>query len=187
MALAFDFDNKIIYVPPGQTILDCYTTLRELRDAELSTEGMQHLDIASSEGFKSLVTDDNGDESTTGLTIEFNGWQIKFPDGSGKVFIKGGNMIGGVDGDIIAYAEGVQVINIQSQAATAMRMTVSTGVSASDRALLETAASESTKTRKMALNDAVIDKVAKTSTIFEDDGVTPFHVFNHPNSLERRR
>ena len=60
------------------------------------------------------------------------------------------------------------------------------GLSAEQAAQLETAASESAAARKMVKNDAVVDSNNSRSTIFDDDGVTPYHVFNHPNSKERR-
>jgi hypothetical protein len=60
------------------------------------------------------------------------------------------------------------------------------GLSAEQATQLEAAATESVAARKMVKNDAVTSADSKTSTIFDDDGVTPYHVFNHPNSKERR-
>ena len=60
------------------------------------------------------------------------------------------------------------------------------GLSVEQATQLETAAAESTAARKMVKNDAVTSANNSTSTIFDDDGVTPYHVFNHPSSKERR-
>ena len=61
------------------------------------------------------------------------------------------------------------------------------GLSAEQATQLETAATESNATRKMVKNNAMTSADNRTSTIFDDDGVTPYHVFNHPNSRERRQ
>ena len=60
------------------------------------------------------------------------------------------------------------------------------GLSAEQATQLETAATESKAARKMVKNDAVTSVDSSTSIIFDDDGVTPYHVFNHPNTKERR-
>ena len=59
-------------------------------------------------------------------------------------------------------------------------------LSAEQEVQLETAATESKAARKMVKNDAVTSADNSTSTIFDDDGVTPYHVFIHPNPKERR-
>ena len=61
------------------------------------------------------------------------------------------------------------------------------GLSAEQAMQLETAAIESKAARKMVKNDAITSANNSTSTIFDDDGVTPYHVFNHPNPKERRK
>jgi len=61
------------------------------------------------------------------------------------------------------------------------------GLSTEQATQLETAAVESRAARKMVKNDAFTSADNSTSTIFDDDGVTPYHVFNHPNSRERRQ
>ena len=122
MALAFDFINKIINITSPQQSLLMQDLINEIRDAEASEEGIVHAQIASASGKSPL-----GGGVYTGITVELlNDWQIKPYAGNYICRIGGGNLVGGILGDPVAYTSDVQVQIVQSAAATV----VSTGGSA---------------------------------------------------------
>jgi hypothetical protein len=53
----------------------------------------------------------------------------------------------------------------------------SDGLNSAQAALLQTAATESTKARKMQTNKAIISGDGQTVSIYDDDGATLLHVF----------
>jgi hypothetical protein len=54
-------------------------------------------------------------------------WQLCFPPGNYIAKVAGGNLIGGIAGDPIAYSAGVQTLLIQSAASTVVTVSGGTG------------------------------------------------------------
>lgn len=181
MIYDYDFNNKWVEIPwalkDSVLVIDL---LSDIRLAEATEQGITYGQIASASGKESL-----GGEVAVGVTVQLlDDWQVVFPAGNYIATISGGNLVGGLLGNPVAYVAGVQILNIQSAASTVV--STSTGVSTSDRALLETAAAKATAAEKMLKNDAVTNTAGTQSTVYDDDGVTPYHIFNHPTSKERR-
>jgi hypothetical protein len=122
MAYVFDFQNTLIEITSPQTDVDIQELIDEIRTVEASSQGIAYPKIANAAGKESL-----GAGVEVGITVDLlNGWQLHFWSGSYTATIAGGNLVGGPAGDPIAYTAGVQVVLIQSAAATI----VSTGGSA---------------------------------------------------------
>lgn len=122
MAYVFDFQNTLIEITSPQTDVIIQDLIDEIRAAEASAEGIAYPKIANASGKESLSAGVN-----VGITVELqNGWQLHFWVGSYTASITGGNLVGGPADDPIAYSAGVQVVLVQSAAATI----VSTGGSA---------------------------------------------------------
>jgi len=75
---------------------------------------------------------------------------------------------GSIEVDINYTPKQVEVITVE----------VSTGVSTADRILLEQAASEGSKGRKMQTNKAIISGDEQSVSIYDDDGNTLLHQFS---------
>ena len=179
MVYDYDFDTKIIDIPFGIASVDVLNLITDIREAEATIEGVRHGQIASGSGNESL-----GGAVYVGITVNLlDDWQIRFAAGNYIARVSGGNLVGGLGGDPIAYSAGVQVLLVQSAASTVV--VTSDGLSGGDLALLATAATEATKARKMATNKAVVAEDASQSTIYDDDGQTPLVVFNHATAKER--
>lgn len=122
MAYVFDFQNTLIEITSPQTDVNIQELIDEIRTVEANTQGIAYSRIADASGKESL-----GAGVTVGITVELqNGWQLHFWEGSYTATITGGNLVGGPAGDPVAYSAGVQVVLVQSAAATI----VSTGGSA---------------------------------------------------------
>lgn len=110
----FDFAASIIQVDSGAVdvgVLDLYAAAR---DARASEEGVQYDAIAYGTGLVAL-----GGGVQIGITVLLLGsWQLRFAPGAYIARVTNGNLVGGPGGDPIAYSAGVQVLLIQSAAAT---------------------------------------------------------------------
>jgi len=115
MALLFDFHLQIISVTNPQTTLLIQDLIDEIRQQEaLLAPGIGYPKIADASGKESL-----GGGILTGITVNlYPNWQIKFWEGNYQAEIKGGNIVGGLGGNPIAYTPGVQVKLVQSAAST---------------------------------------------------------------------
>jgi hypothetical protein len=114
LALSMDWDNKQILVTSPQTDVLAQDLIDFIRAAEDDEEGIVVPQIAAASGKESL-----GGSVATGITLELlDDWQLKFWAGSYTATISGGNLIGGIAGDPVAYTAGVQVVIIQSAAST---------------------------------------------------------------------
>jgi hypothetical protein len=110
----FDFDTSIIDVADGVSDVDCGDLYLACKIAQASEEGIIYGRIASGSGLVSL-----GQGVQVGLTVELLGaWQLRFAAGNYVARVAGGNLVGGPDGDPIAYSAGVQTLLIQSAAST---------------------------------------------------------------------
>lgn len=124
MAYLFDFTNKLIEVLNPQTDVDVQDLYDACREAEASLIGIQYDKIVNASGKESL-----GSGVSIGLTIELLDWQLRFWDGNYMAKITGGNLVGGVGGDPVAYTAGVQVLLIQSAASTVVQISAGSGLS----------------------------------------------------------
>jgi hypothetical protein len=114
MAIVFNYYTQIIDITSPQTTLDIQILLNAIRAAEYDTLGMAYPQIAEASGKSDL-----GGGVITGITIFlFPNWQIRFWEGSYTATITGGNLIGGLNGQPIAYTPGVQIIIVQSASST---------------------------------------------------------------------
>jgi len=114
MAYVFDFTSQLIEITEPQVTVDIQDLINSIRTAEASEEGITYEKIADASGKESL-----GGSVSVGITIELLDWQLHFWEGDDyTATVSGGNLVGGVAGDSIAYTAGVQVIIIQSAAST---------------------------------------------------------------------
>lgn len=110
----FNFGNSIVDVDPGIVDVDCQTLYTAIKAAQASEEGILYERIGSGSGLSQL-----GPGVQVGLTVELLGaWQLRFAEGNYIARVAGGNLIGGLGGDPIAYSAGVQTLLIQSAAST---------------------------------------------------------------------
>ena len=122
----FNFGMSLIDVDVGETDIDCATLYTAIKAAQASEEGIIYDRIGSGSGLNSL-----GPGVQVGLTLELLGsWQLRFPDGNYIARVAGGNFIGGLGGDPIAYTAGVQTLLIQSAASTVVTTEGGVGLSA---------------------------------------------------------
>ena len=171
MAIEFDHENHLINLVGIDTLL-CQDLLDAIRVEEASEAGIVDNQIATASGKEDL-----GDGVYVGMTVNLiSPWQVKFDAGNYIAKIGGGNLVGGILGDPVAYSAGVQVLLVQSAASTLV--VTGDGLNAAQAALLETAAAESTKARKMQTNKAIISGDGLTVSIYDDDGTTLLHVFD---------
>lgn len=114
MSLQIDWYNNLINVLEPQVdvlVQDLYNFLKE---TEQSLPGMNYSTICDATG-----KDELDDSVATGITMTlFSPWQLRFWDGNYIATVKGGNLVGGLGGDPIAYTPNVQVFIIQSAAST---------------------------------------------------------------------
>lgn len=90
------------------------TLVNAIREEEASERGICYPQIATASGKESL-----GGNVSVGLTVALvNPWQIRFWAGNYIAKISGGNLVGGIGDDPVAYSAGVQVLLIQSAAST---------------------------------------------------------------------
>lgn len=140
----FDFVGQIIRVDGGTASIDIGTLYEAIKQAQASTEGELYAPVAQGSGRVSL-----GGGVSVGLTVQLlDAWQVKFADGTYIARIAGGNLVGGPDGDPVAYSSGVQVQLTLSAASTV----VSTGDS------LAQIAADAAASRALAEADEVFDR-----------------------------
>lgn len=114
MAYVFDFYNQIIDITNPQTEVVVQDLLNEIRLQEDSAWGLAYPKIADATGKDNL-----GGGVTTGITLTLQpNWQVRFWAGSYTASVTGGNLVGGLSNNPIAYTAGVQVKLIQSAAST---------------------------------------------------------------------
>lgn len=111
-----------------QTDVDILDLLNAIRDAEASKTGIQYAKIANASGKESL-----GGDVQVGVTVQLLDWQLQFWEGNYIAKITGGNLVGGVAGDPVAYTAGVQVLLIQSAASTVVNISTGSGLSYDER------------------------------------------------------
>lgn len=117
----FNFETSIIEIDNGVVDVFCTNLYDAIKLAQASEEGILYERIGKGSG-----RDELGPGVQVGITVELLGsWQIKFPDGNYVARIGGGNLVGGADGDPIAYSAGVQTLLIQSAASTIIEVGVS--------------------------------------------------------------
>lgn len=172
MIYDYDFASKLIDVPFGIDTVNVLDLIDDIRQAEATEQGVVYGQIASASGKESL-----GGSVSVGVTVNLlDDWQIRFATGNYIAKVSGGNLVGGLGGDPVAYSAGVQVLLVQSAASTVV--VTSDGLNAAQAALLQTAATESTKSRKMQTNKAIISGDEQTVSIYDDDGQTLLHTFD---------
>lgn len=110
----FDFSTSLIGMDIGAVDVDCIQLYAACKSAQASEEGVIYEPVAKGSGLNEL-----GPGVQVGLTVELLGdWQLRFPPGNYIARVSGGNLIGGPNGDPIAYTAGVQTLLIQSAAST---------------------------------------------------------------------
>lgn len=127
MSYLFDFENKKIHISNPQTDVDILDLLNVIRNAEASEIGIQYDKIADASGKESL-----GGDVQVGITLKLLGWQLQFWEGNYIAKVTGGNLVGGREGDPIAYTPGVQTLLIQSAASTVVNISTGSGLSQSE-------------------------------------------------------
>jgi hypothetical protein len=172
MAITFDQTNKLINITAPQDTLSCQDLIDAIRAEEASETGQVYDQIATASGKEDL-----SGGVFVGMTVNLiSPWQVKFWAGNYIAKISGGNLVGGIGGDPVAYSAGVQVLLVQSAASTVV--VTSDGLNTAQAALLQTAATEATKGRKMQTNKAIISGDEQTVSIYDDDGTTLLHTFD---------
>ena len=182
MAYSYDFTGSLINVV-AQTTVDCQDLYNSIAQEQASAVGICFPAIAAATGKQSL-----GGSVSVGLTVQLLGaWQCKFQTGNYVATIAGGNLVGGIGGDPVAYSAGVQVLIIQSAASTIVATTSGGGTGLTQQqvrdamSLAPTLASgypagsidqQVMLARKIQQNKLVTDPVAGTITVYDDDGVT---------------
>lgn len=166
MALSFDHTTRLINIQSPQDTLNCQDLINAIREEEASERGILYDQIATASGKEDL-----GNGVYVGMTVNLlSPWQVKFWAGNYIAKIAGGNLVGGILGDPVAYSAGVQVLLIQSAASTVV--VTSDGLNSAQAALLQTAATEASKGRKMQTNKAVISGDGRSVSIYDDDGMS---------------
>ena len=125
--LGFDWVNQLIEIASPQNTLSMQDLLDAIREAEATDVGIHNPKIASASGKEEL-----SDGVNVGMTVNLLDWQIHFwPGGTGGYIAKiaGGNLVGGLAGDPVAYTEGVQVLLVQSAASTVVTTSTGSGLS----------------------------------------------------------
>lgn len=118
-SFTFDYVTKIIEVTGSVTELTLQNFINVVREAEADMMGGLPLGIIAKAGGKSSL----GAGAITGITVELtNSWQVRFQGRPGpnyvQVFIKDGNLVGGINDNPIASSSFTQVIHLRSAAGT---------------------------------------------------------------------
>lgn len=114
MAIEFDHVNHLINITYPQNTLSCQDLIDAIRAEEVSETGILYPQIATASGKEDL-----GAGVSVGITVALiSPWQVKFWSGNYIAKVAGGNLVGGLGGDPIAYSAGVQVLLVQSAAST---------------------------------------------------------------------
>lgn len=115
MAILFNHNSSVISLTsPHTTLLLMQDLINSIRDEEASDRGIQYPKIADAEGKVDIGDGVVGDITVTLL----DSWQIEHAVGSYQALLKGGQVVGGLGGNPIAYVPGVQIKMIQSLAGT---------------------------------------------------------------------
>jgi len=114
MGYLFNYYTQIIDITYPQTDVDSQELINYIRNAEFDNIGLAYPKICDASGKENL-----GGGVITGITIYlYPNWQIRFWEGNYTAKITGGNLLGGLNDNPIAYVPGVQVIIIQSASST---------------------------------------------------------------------
>lgn len=128
MAIVFDHELNLINITSPQNTLACQDLINAIREEEASQTGIAYSQIAYASGKEEL-----GGGAYVGITVNLIApWQIKFWVGNYIAKIAGGNLVGGLNGDPVAYSAGVQVLLIQSAASTIVTTSTGSGLSAEE-------------------------------------------------------
>ena len=177
-SLIVDFDQQLVFVEAPQVTLTCQELINVIRNAEASEEGICFDQIATASGKEDL-----GGSVYVGLTVNLlEPCQVKFWPLAGVAKVAGGNLVGGIGGDPVAYTAGVQVLLIQSAAGTIVE-TGTSGLTPEESAQLNEIGAKTTDVYRSAFNRRRHDKDANTITLFDDDGLTPHTVFDANDEL----
>ena len=126
VAIEFDHTNHLINITSPQNTLSCQDLLNAIRTEEASATGIWYDQIATASGKEDL-----GSGVNVGITVNLiEPWQVKFWSGNYIAKIAGGNLVGGLSGDPVAYSAGVQVLLVQSAASTIVTQSTGSGLSA---------------------------------------------------------
>jgi len=132
MIYDYDFSLKIIDIPVAIKAVDVLDLIRDIRQAEATETGIRYGQIASASGNEEL---DAG--VAVGITVNLlDDWQIRFAAGAYIAKVSGGNLVGGIEGDPVAYSAEVQVLLIQSAASTTVSVSTGSGLSPEQDATL---------------------------------------------------
>lgn len=119
----FNFATSRIVVDVGSPDVSVIDLHNAIKEARASVEGILYDAIAEGSGLVSL-----GGGTQVGLTVKLLGsWQVEFASGAYIARISEGNLVGGPGDDPIAYSAGVQVLLIQSAAATVVSVSGGSG------------------------------------------------------------
>lgn len=114
MAYLFNYHTQIIDVLSPQVDVDLNELTNNIRAAEFDWIGLGYPKICEARGKDSL-----GGGIYTGIVLYlYPNWQLRFWEGTYTATIRGGNIIGGLNNQPIAYTAGVQVQVIQSASST---------------------------------------------------------------------
>lgn len=159
----FQFDTSLIEVDPGIFAVDCGSLYDAIKLAQASQEGIIYERIGKGSGLNEL-----GQGVQVGLSIELLGnWQLKFEAGNYIARVAGGNLIGGPNGDPIAYSAGVQALLIQSANSTVVSVD---GTSVWTEAQKNQVLNDTSTTRKFLKNRQKIEN--NILYVYDDDGTT---------------
>lgn len=128
MAIEFDHPNHLINITSPQNTLSCQELIDAIRTEEANATGIMYPQIATASGKEDL-----GSGVSVGMTVNLvDPWQVKFWAGNYIAKIAGGNLVGGLSGDPVAYSAGVQVLLVQSAASTIVTQSTGSGLSAEE-------------------------------------------------------
>lgn len=114
MAYQFNYHTQIIDVLYPQVNVDLNDLTNNIRAAEFANIGMAYPKICDATGKDNL-----GGGIYTGIVLYlYPNWQLRFWEGTYVATIRGGNILGGLNYQPIAYTAGVQVQVIQSASST---------------------------------------------------------------------
>ena len=130
MAILFDHTTSIIALTaPHTTLLLMQDLIDAIRDEEFTDVGIQYPKIANAEGKIDIGGGVVGD-----ITIALmDSWQIEHEAGFYQAILKGGQVVGGLGGNPIAYVAGVQVKMIQSIAGVISIVATGSAVTEQDK------------------------------------------------------
>ena len=181
MALSFDHAAQLIEVTSPQVTLDVQSLIDAIREEEASERGICYPQIATGSGKESL-----GGSVAVGITVNLlSPWQVRFWAGNYIAKASGGNMVGGIAGNPIAYSAGVQVLLIQSAASTvvavggsALTTTEHDQLMALFNGMTAEQAAELSAVYKAHMHKRSRHPTTRVITVFEEDGSTPFAEFD---------